>query len=250
MALRDVAVPIVFPDHLIARGARAVSRRSLSPMGLAISLAVAACSDGTGTGSKAPPTVAVVSGDSQAGEVGRPLGQPLVVGVTAASGLPDPNVTVSWAVAAGGGLLSSPATITGADGQASVSYALGATPGENRVSASVPGATGSPVTFRVTALRRGDIDAFVVDTAGRPIPGVTVRLRPGGGSIDLRVQVTDAAGRVAFLDVTGGDYDVRIDVPAAYTLDGQPNPVGATVLSGGTTIVSFVLVSTFPTLDD
>jgi len=225
-------------------------RCALSPVALAIMFTATACADGTGTGSKAPPTVAVVSGDAQSGEVERPLGQPLVVGVTAASGLPDPNVTVSWAVAAGGGLLSAGATSTGADGQANVSYVLGATPGENRVTASVPGATGSPVTFRATALRRGDIDAFVVDTAGRSIQSVTVRLRPRGGPVDLSVQVTGVAGRVAFLDVPGGGYDVLIDVPAAYTLDGQPNPVGATVLPGGTTIVSFVLVSLFPTRRD
>lgn len=225
-------------------------RCALSPVALAIMFTATACADGTGTGSKAPPTVALVSGDAQSGEVERPLGQPLVVGVTAASGLPDPNVTVSWAVAAGGGLLSAGSTSTGADGQANVSYVLGATPGENRVTASVPGATGSPVTFRLTALPRGGIVASVYDTTGRAIPNVSVHLRLRGGAINLTNGVTNASGTLSFADIPGGDYDVLIDLPAAYTLDGQPNPVGATVLPGGTTVVSFVLVSIFPTITD
>ncbi|MGH7676145.1 MAG: carboxypeptidase-like regulatory domain-containing protein [Gemmatimonadales bacterium] len=227
-----------------------MSGRALSLMGVTIAFAAVACSEGGGTGAKVPPTLAVVSGDSQSGEIELPLGQPLVVSVTAASGDPEPNVTVTWAVAAGGGLLSAPATSTGVDGQAFVTYTLGASSGENRVTASVSDAVGSPVTFRLTALRRGEIETYVFDDAGDPIPFVTVRLRTQGGGVDLDTDVTGATGRVSFLDLTGGAYDVLIDVPPAYTLDGQPNPVGATVFPGETTVATFGLVRIFPTVRD
>ncbi len=102
-----------------------------------------------------PAGVAVVSGAGQVGPTGQPFGQPLVVRVRDASGVPVGGVTVTWK-ATGPGLLTpaldisfqSAQTVTDALGQASVSVRADSIPGSVLVTASISG--GLAATFSLT----------------------------------------------------------------------------------------------------
>jgi hypothetical protein len=59
---------------------------------------------------------------------------------------------VTWAVTAGNGELSLGESETGADGTTAVSWELGDRVGVQRVTAAMPGITGSPVTFTAVVL--------------------------------------------------------------------------------------------------
>ncbi len=105
----------------------------------------------------APPTptaIALVSGDNQNGKTLQSLSSPFVVKVTDDLGTGMSGVTVSWAVMAGDGDLSSSSTDTNAQGEASAILTPGTTTGDIMVTATVAGLTGSPVMFnsRTTVL--------------------------------------------------------------------------------------------------
>jgi hypothetical protein len=92
------------------------------------------------------------------GETGRPgrrnqtLPDPLVVQVVDRFGNPVSGADVEWQVVAGGGNVSAEHVPTAGDGTSSVSWTLGGGFGLQRVSAEVPGANGSPVTFTAAVL--------------------------------------------------------------------------------------------------
>jgi hypothetical protein len=91
-----------------------------------------------------------VSGDPQTGPVGTVLGAPLVVQVIDGSGNAVQGVAISWSVT-GGGSVSETSTLTGANGQASVTRTLGGTVAQQTTVATAEGLAGSPVTFTHTA---------------------------------------------------------------------------------------------------
>lgn len=99
-----------------------------------------------------PDTLRAISPLFQPGRRGRTLEDPLVVIVVDRFGNPVAGVGVAWKVTAGDGEVSANETPTAADGTASVIWTLGARIGVQKVSASVKGATGSPVTFSATVL--------------------------------------------------------------------------------------------------
>ena len=121
---------------------------------LAILLATAACG-----GSSEPPADtgtaiskhSTASGDAQSGVVGQPLADPIQVVVTD-NGSAAAGVTVNWVVTAGGGEVVPPFSPTDANGVAGAIWSLGDTPGSQTVTATVDGATGSPLTFTATAV--------------------------------------------------------------------------------------------------
>jgi uncharacterized protein (TIGR03437 family) len=94
--------------------------------------------------------ISILSGDRQIGSVGTQLPQPLVVGITGASGsIPFKGVAVQFTVSSGTAKPSSDSAITGADGTTSVSVTLGSQTGPVAITASVPGLPSA--TFRLTA---------------------------------------------------------------------------------------------------
>lgn len=107
---------------------------------------------GTTVPAGAATTIAIDFGDSQVAAVGTAVATPPTVVVTDANGRGVPGVTVTFAVASGGG------TITGATPQTSGGFAtvgswtLGPNPGTNTLTASVPGLSGSPVTITATGV--------------------------------------------------------------------------------------------------
>lgn len=120
------------------------------PLSLALMLAVVACGDDGGTApQESDPVLAKQSGDAQTGDPGAALADPVVVRVTR-DGSPLSGQSVSWSVSAGGGSVSPTTSTTDANGDASTTWTLGATPGGNVLDASASGATGSPQTFTAT----------------------------------------------------------------------------------------------------
>jgi hypothetical protein len=100
----------------------------------------------------APDTIRAMSPTSQSGRRGEPAESPLVILAVDRFGNPVPGVTIQWAVTVGEGEVSQPQTPTGSDGTASVTWELGGRIGVQRVTASLEGASGSPVTFSATVL--------------------------------------------------------------------------------------------------
>ena len=109
-----------------------------------------ACGDDTGPGQ--PPLVmaktTTKSGDLQTGPVGGALPSTLRVVVTR-DGAPASNVGVTWST--GSGSLDPTSDQTDADGLSTSTWTLGGTPGVMAATASVPSATGTPVSFTATA---------------------------------------------------------------------------------------------------
>ncbi|HEU5040415.1 MAG TPA: Ig-like domain-containing protein [Gemmatimonadales bacterium] len=99
-----------------------------------------------------PDTLRAVSPLFQPGRRGQTLTDPLVVAVVDRFGNPVAGFEVAWEVTAGDGELSATRTPTDGSGEASVIWTLGGGIGVQKVSASVTGAAGSPVTFSATVL--------------------------------------------------------------------------------------------------
>ncbi len=99
-----------------------------------------------------PDTVRARSAVSQPGRMGQPPPEDPVVVVVDRFGNPVGGAAVDWAVAAGGGSVSSSRTSTGSDGSATVVWTLGAGIGVQKLTARVDGADGSPVSFTATVL--------------------------------------------------------------------------------------------------
>src|SRR5262249_33998876 len=77
----------------------------------------------------------ILSGNNQSGAVGTALPAPLRVVVRDANGNGVMGISVSFAVASGGGTLSSAATLSDASGIAQTVLTLGTTPGANTATA-------------------------------------------------------------------------------------------------------------------
>ncbi len=166
-----------------------------------------------------PQLLAIVSGNNQTGTVGSTLPNGLVVKVTGAGGSPIAGVSVTFAVASGGGTLSATSVATDALGQAATRLTLGAAPAANTVTATVTGLT--PVTFTATGTaatpgslaivsgnnQTGLVGAnlaapFVVavkDATGAPLAGVTVAFAvgSGGGTLSATSVATNAQGQAS-----------------------------------------------------
>jgi plastocyanin len=127
--------------------------RLVSRTGLLVAVGIgAACGgDGGGTGNNPPTTIAkasTLSGEAQVGPVATALPLPLRV-VVARDGAPLAGENVTWATASGT-IGPSPAT-TDANGIAAATWTLGNVAGARTATATLAGATGSPVTFTATA---------------------------------------------------------------------------------------------------
>jgi hypothetical protein len=122
----------------------------LTALGLMFGIAaLGACADTIVSAPEASMTI--LAGDAQSATVGRPLPEPLTIAVTTSDGAGVPDLSVTWAVMTGGGSLSESSVRTNAEGQASVTWTLGAVAGTQSVAASVTGVAGSPTLFSASA---------------------------------------------------------------------------------------------------
>lgn len=116
-------------------------------------LTLAGCGDGsTTTGvTSTPTTLTKTSGDAQSTTASTAAASPLVVTVLDQSGNALSGVTVTWAIASGGGSLSAASSTTGSNGQASTTYTAGTTTGTSTITASVTGLAAATFTVTVAA---------------------------------------------------------------------------------------------------
>lgn len=105
---------------------------------------------------QSPANFEAVSGNAQAGPVGQPLPQPLVVEATDQLGNPIAGLAVAFAVTGGGGSVQPTTATTGVNGRASAVLTLGPVPGPHEVTATIMGTT-FLATFTATATAPFDI---------------------------------------------------------------------------------------------
>lgn len=155
-------------------------------------------------------------GDSQTGAAGLALPQQVSVGARDRLGGPVAGVTVSF-IAVGGGSVSAAQAVTGANGNATVTWTLGSAAGSTQqVMASASGlgdvqfsATAVPGTAAAAAVAAGNNQTaaksatvgtsprvLVRDAFANPVAGVSVQftVTSGGGSVTGATQTTDSNG--------------------------------------------------------
>jgi adhesin/invasin len=205
--------------------------------------------------------IAVNAGDGQSATVNSNVATAPSVIVKDQFGNPVSGVSVTFAVASGGGSITGAATTSNASGIATVgSWKLGTAAGTNTLTATSSGLTGSPVTFTATAtaaaaktiaLNAGNGQSatvntnvatapavFVSDTFGNPVAGVTVTfaVATGGGSVAGGTQPTNASGIATVGSWTLGTAIGSNTLTAtAAGLSGSPVTFTATGTAGAAT---------------
>jgi plastocyanin len=199
---------------------------------------------GDGDSGTPPSTISIAktsanNGDAQTATVGQPLASPLQVAVTD-GGAPSGGTTVTWATTSDG-TLDPVSAVTDANGVASTAWTLGTTSGSQTATATLSGASGSPVTFTATANpdaattltdaggngQVGNINsplaqqlqAKVADQFGNGVAGVDVAWAATGGTVSAASVPTNSSGISA----------------VTVTLGGTPGPVTVTATAGSLT---------------
>jgi len=174
----------------------------------------------TATGTAGTATqMALNAGDGQSATAGSTVATPPSVLVRDANNNPVTGVSVTFAVATGGGSATGTAATTNSSGIATVgSWTLGTTAGSNTLTATNGALSGSPVTFTATgtagtatqmALNAGDGQSatagstvatppsvLVRDANNNPVTGVSVTfaVATGGGSATGTAATTNSSG--------------------------------------------------------
>lgn len=194
-------------------------------------------------------------GDAQTGVVGSVLAQPVSAGVRDRLGQPVAGVTVNFSVV-GGGSLSASSAVSGANGNATVTWTLGTAAGSlQRVSAT---AVVGSVEFNATAVAGPAATATVAagnnqkalrssavataprvvvrDAFGNAVPGQAVQfaVTAGGGSVAGPTPTTDANGSAAVSSWTLGAALGTNSLTATFPGTGVPPVVfNATAANAG-----------------
>ena len=187
------------------------------------------------TATAAPASVIkVVSIDPQTAVVGSAVKSAPSVLVTDQYGNPVGGIGVSFAVASGGGTITSPSQTTGTNGIATVAnWTLGPTVGTNTATATSPGLTGNPLTFTATSTAGG------AATLIAPSPQFSAQ---GGTTVHPVVRAVDANGNgVANIAVTftvtggGGSVDGVGSVTTLTSAGSTPGSATVNWTLGSTT---------------
>ncbi|MEO8294601.1 MAG: invasin domain 3-containing protein [Gemmatimonadota bacterium] len=202
--------------------------------------------------------MALIGGDSQTGQAGGALRDSLVVRLADKYGNPVPGELVTWEASAG--VLAPPSTRTNGSGESSVHWTLGSGVGNQIVTASYPGASGSPVIFTATAtpgasprlvivtqpsssaqsgLRFAQQPAVRLESAqGTPLStsgiAVSVAISTGGGSLSGTTTVlTDGNGFSQFTDlaISGSSGTRTLIFAAAGHTAAISDPISVTLNS-------------------
>jgi plastocyanin len=185
---------------------------------------------------------AAASGDGQSGTVAATLANPLRVLATL-SGAPLAGDTVTWAAVGTGASVSPTRSVTDASGIATTMWTLGQLAGGQSATATLAGATGSPVTFAATAAAGSATQlspASGDNQSGSPsailASPLTVKAGDqfgnGVSGVAVTWQVTGGTGSVSPLNATSGATGLAQTV---LTLGGTAGPVTVTATSAGLT---------------
>jgi plastocyanin len=201
---------------------------------------------------------ASASGDAQSGTVATALANPLRVLVTL-SGAPQVGDTVAWAAIGTGSSVTPLKSVTDASGIATTSWTLGQTAGAQSATASLAGATGSPVTFgataaaapatqltlasgnnqsaQITAAFASPLAVKVADQFGNGVAGDSVSwLVTVGSSTVLPAKSASGANGIAQASLTAAGVAEAVTITATKAgLAGSPVTFNATVTTAPTT---------------
>jgi adhesin/invasin len=217
----------------------------------------------TGTAGQAV-RIAMNAGDGQVAAAGSTVPTAPSARVTDAGGNPVSGVSVTFAVASGGGSLTGATATTNSAGIATVgSWRLGTTAGANSLTATSGSLTGSPVTFTATGTpgpaSRMQLNAgngqtvhvgtpvtvppsvLVTDAYGNAVSGVAVTfaVASGGGSITGANAITNVSGVATVGGWTLGTTAGANSLTATRTgLTGSPVTFTATGLTGNPTTIT------------
>ncbi len=174
-----------------------------------------------------PSTLAIVSGNNQAGIVGTSLANALIVSVVGPTGVPVADITVTFAVTAGSATLSTNSTVTASNGQCGIGVTPGATAGPITVTATVSGLP--TVTFTLTGLPV-------------PVPAIASGGVVGaGGSVPPVLQISPGA----LVNLTGNNFLPANATPQDGRANGFPTILaGVCVLVAGQRAPIFLLSQT------
>ncbi len=214
-----------------------------------------------------PAAMSATAGDQQTAIVGQDAPIAPTVTVVDAHDNPVPGVQVAFAVTGGGGSIPTTTAITDASGTASPGpWTMGtaAGVGNDTLTATCDGCSGSPVTFTDTALTgppatlslsAGDAQTaavghdvpvapsvLVVDAYGNPVTGaaVTFGVQTGGGSVAGGDATTDTSGIATVTSWTLGTVAGTDSLTAACEgCSGSPVTFDATAAPGP--LASFAL---------
>ena len=230
-----------------------------------LSLAGAICAGSCSKSSTTPSqilTLTKVAGDSQVASAGAALGATLTVNVKDQNGTPVAGAMVSWSVGAGGGSVGGPTSSTDAGGNASISRTLGPSAGFQTTTASIGGATGSPITFTSISQINGAFQvaavpgAALIDTVlatlstpyqflvsdhtGAPVAGVIVSfaVTAGGGNLSATSDTTDVAGHVTTTLTFPSTAGIKTVQATVTGLVGSPVSVFGTATAGHATTLA------------
>jgi plastocyanin len=159
-------------------------RRARIVSAIAAAVAIGACGDDSNNPSQSPLVItkaATKSGDQQTGPIGQPLPSSLRVQVTR-DGEPVPDVPVNWGTNSGS--ISPRQGSTATDGITTGAWTLGDFVGTQTATASVTGATNSPITFTATATDEPGTGEPVIQVLGGGATGAN-RFEP----VDITVTV-------------------------------------------------------------
>jgi hypothetical protein len=226
----------------------------------------------TATGTAGATQIAVNAGNGQSATVGTAVAIPPSVIVRDGSSNPVSGVSVTFAVASGGGSATGLSATTNGAGIATVgSWTLGTTAGPNTLTATSAGLAGSPVTFTATGTPGAPTRlAFVDQPGGGPVnevwfgqPAVaikdalgntvttsttqvtlTITSNPGGGSLDCFANPKTTFGGIAYFDgcsIDSAGFGYRL---TATSPPGGPS--GATSLPFDITSVDYLAFSGYP----
>jgi hypothetical protein len=158
-----------------------------------------ACGDASGPKPGPPASVVLVSGDALGtSEVGVKLAKPLTIKVSDAQGLNLNGIAVVWATSSGA--LSSPSTVTDANGATTVEWTLGTFTGRQTATATVNGL--APVTFTVVATA-GPLSQIILSRD-------TIRLLGVGDVFRLSARPADRFGNTVLTQTTVESADTSI----------------------------------------
>ena len=210
-----------------------------------------------------PATQIAINGGSTSGQIGTALAVPPSVIVRDVNNIPVAGVTVSFAVASGGGTITGATQVTNASGIATVgSWTLGALVGANTMTATSGTLGGSPLVIAATALTSAATQmalnsssttgtagqnvatapsVIIKDASNNPVAGVpvTFSVGSGGGSITGVNQVSDANG-IATLGSwkLGGTVGSNTVIATSAGLTNSPLTITATGAAGAATQMS------------
>lgn len=206
----------------------------------------------TVTVTQAPAALSKVSGDAQTALENSAVANPLRVKVADALGTGITGVTVTFTIA-GGGTLNDSSVATGANGEAQVTWTLGASGQAQSVTAAVAGLTS--VVFTATA--SSSAPAAIVKVSGDAQTGVESAALPN----PIKVKVTNGLGAamsgvsVAFAAQNGGSVSAAAvntnaagEAQVTWTLGAGTGGQTATATVTGLTPVTFTATAQSATL--